>query len=77
VGTFAVASIVAHEFCQRRRVQEIDGMKQAVVLMQELKMKKQKEKEQQKAAQEAARRAEEEEQRRRRNWTNLSNYKFW
>lgn len=76
MGTFAIASIAAHEICQRRRVKEIDGMKQAVELMRELKVKKQKEKEHKKAADEAARQAEEEE-RRRKSWTNLSNYKFW
>lgn len=76
MGTFAIASIVAHELCQRRRVKEIDGMKQAVELMQELKFQKQKEKEQKKAAEEAARLAEAEVQK-RKNWTNLSNYKFW
>ncbi|KAL1967580.1 hypothetical protein VTN77DRAFT_3095 [Rasamsonia byssochlamydoides] len=76
VGTFAVASIVAHEFCQRRRVKELDGMRQAVELMRELKIKKQKEKEQKKAAEEAARQAEEEE-RRRKSWFSLPNYKFW
>jgi len=76
VGTFAIASIVAHELCQRRRVKEINGMKQAVELMQELKIQKQKEKEQKKAAEEAARLAEAEVQK-RKNWTNLSNYKFW
>jgi cytochrome c oxidase assembly protein subunit 20 len=58
-------------------VEEIDGMKQAVELMQELKVKKQKAREQMKASQEAARLAEEEEERRRKSWTNLSNYKFW
>jgi cytochrome c oxidase assembly protein subunit 20 len=51
-------------------------MKQAVELMQELKIQKQKEKEQKKAAEEAARLAEAEVQK-RKNWTNLSNYKFW
>lgn len=63
-----------HEFCQRRRVQELDGMKQAVELMRELKLKKQQEKEKKKA-EEAARAAEEE--RKRKSWFNLSNYKFW
>jgi cytochrome c oxidase assembly protein subunit 20 len=76
VGTFAIASIVAHELCQRRRVKEIDGMKQAVELMRELKVQKQKEKEQKKAVEEAARLAKAEEQK-RKSWTNLSNYKFW
>ncbi|KAL4810078.1 hypothetical protein BDV18DRAFT_130253 [Aspergillus unguis] len=73
VGIFAVTSLAAHEFCQRRRIQELDGMKQAVELMKELKIKKQREKEQQAA--EAARLAEEE--RKRKSWTNLANYKFW
>ncbi|KAF7593431.1 hypothetical protein BBP40_011533 [Aspergillus hancockii] len=74
VGAFAITSLAAHEFCQRRRVQELDGMKQAVELMKELKIKKQQEKEQ-KAAEVAARLAEEE--KKRKSWTNLSNYKFW
>ncbi|OJJ60687.1 hypothetical protein ASPSYDRAFT_29214 [Aspergillus sydowii CBS 593.65] len=73
VGIFAITSLAAHEFCQRRRIQELDGMKQAVELMKELKIKKQREKEQQVA--EAARLAEEE--RKRKSWTNLANYKFW
>ncbi|GIC86873.1 COX20 family protein [Aspergillus udagawae] len=74
VGAFAITSLAAHEFCQRRRVQELDGMKQAVELMKELKLKKQREKEKQ-MAEEAARLAEEE--KKRKSWTNLSNYKFW
>ncbi|RHZ67993.1 hypothetical protein CDV55_103241 [Aspergillus turcosus] len=74
VGAFAITSLAAHEFCQRRRVQELDGMKQAVELMKELKLKKQREKEKQ-IAEEAARLAEEE--KKRKSWTNLSNYKFW
>ncbi|KAA8646061.1 hypothetical protein EYZ11_001953 [Aspergillus tanneri] len=74
VGAFALTSLAAHEFCQRRRVQELDGMKQAVEMMKELKLKKQREKE--KKAEEAARLAEEEEKK-RRSWANLSNYKFW
>ncbi|KAB8228350.1 hypothetical protein ETB97_004404 [Aspergillus alliaceus] len=73
VGAFALTSLAAHEFCQRRRVQELDGMKQAVELMKELKIKKQREKEEKVA--EAARLAEEE--KKRKSWTNLSNYKFW
>ncbi|KAB8203534.1 hypothetical protein F9C07_1309 [Aspergillus flavus] len=73
VGAFALTSLAAHEFCQRRRVQELDGMKQAVELMKELKIKKQREKEE-KAA-EVARLAEEE--KKKKSWTNLSNYKFW
>ncbi|KAL4739497.1 hypothetical protein BDV11DRAFT_116843 [Aspergillus similis] len=73
VGVFAITSLAAHEFCQRRRIQELDGMKQAVEMMKELKLKKQREKEE-KAA-EAARLAEEE--RKRKSWTNLANYKFW
>ncbi|KAL2860763.1 COX20 family protein [Aspergillus lucknowensis] len=73
VGAFAVTSLAAHEFCQRRRIQELDGMKQAVEMMKELKMKRQREKEQQAA--EAARLAEEE--RKRKSWTHLPNYKFW
>ncbi|GAD96819.1 conserved hypothetical protein [Paecilomyces variotii No. 5] len=73
VGSFAVISIAAYELCQRQRVKEIDGMKQAVEMMKELKLKKQREKEQ-KQAEEAARL---EEERRRKSWTNLSNYKFW
>ncbi|KAE8153941.1 hypothetical protein BDV25DRAFT_5236 [Aspergillus avenaceus] len=73
VGAFALTSLAAHEFCQRRRVQELDGMKQAVELMKELKVKKQREKEQK--VEEAARLAEEE--KKRKSWTNMSNYKFW
>lgn len=73
VGSFAAASIATYEFCQRRRRKELDGMKQAVDLMKEVKLKKQREKE--KAAEEAARQAEEE--KKRKSWTNLSNYKFW
>ncbi|KAL4931233.1 uncharacterized protein BDV17DRAFT_289215 [Aspergillus undulatus] len=73
VGAFAVTSLASHEFCRRRRLQELDGMKQAVEMMGQLKLKKQREKEEQAA--EAARLAEEE--RKRKSWTNLSNYKFW
>ncbi|RAK99870.1 cytochrome oxidase biogenesis protein, Cox20 subunit [Aspergillus ibericus CBS 121593] len=73
VGAFAITALAAHEFCQRRRVEELDGMKQAVELMKELKLKRQREKEQK--IEEAARLAEEE--RKRKSWTNLSNYKFW
>ncbi|PYI07504.1 cytochrome oxidase biogenesis protein, Cox20 subunit [Aspergillus sclerotiicarbonarius CBS 121057] len=73
VGAFAITALAAHEFCQRRRVEELDGMKQAVELMKELKLKRQREKEQK--IEEAARLAEEE--RRRKSWTNPSNYKFW
>ncbi|ODM19062.1 hypothetical protein SI65_05679 [Aspergillus cristatus] len=73
VGTFAITSLGSHEFCQRRRVQELDGMKQAVELMHQLKVKKQREKEQK--LEEAARLAEED--KRRKSWTNPSNYKFW
>ncbi|KAL2223206.1 hypothetical protein M432DRAFT_635834 [Thermoascus aurantiacus ATCC 26904] len=76
VGAFAVASIGMHEFCQQRRVKELDGMKQAVELMRELKLKKQQEREKKKAEEEAAARAAEEE-RKRKSWFNLSNYKFW
>ncbi|KKZ59833.1 hypothetical protein EMCG_05362 [[Emmonsia] crescens] len=76
VGTFAVASIGMFEFCQRRRVQERDGMKEAVELMRELKIKKLQERERAKAEAEAAAAAAEEE-RRRKSWTKLSNYKFW
>ena len=73
VGAFAITALASHEFCQRRRLQELDGMKQAVELMQELKVKKQREKETKMA--EAALAAEEERQ--RKSLTNLSNYKFW
>lgn len=73
VGSFAITSIASHELCQRRRVEELDGMKQAAEMMQQLKVKKQREKEQK--LQEAARLAEEE--KRRKSWTNPSNYKFW
>lgn len=74
VGTFALASLISHEFCQRQRVKELDGMKQAVELMRELKIKKQKDEERMKLAKEAARL---EEEKKRKSWTNLSNYKFW
>lgn len=73
VGTFAVVSIGAYEFCQRRRRQELEGMKQAVQMMAEIKKKKQKEAEEAKAA----RAAQEEEERRKKSWWNLANYKFW
>ncbi|KKK16381.1 hypothetical protein P175DRAFT_0486946 [Aspergillus ochraceoroseus IBT 24754] len=73
VGAFAITSLAAHEFCQRRRVQELDGMKQAVEMMKELKLKRQREKDDRAA--EAARL--EEEERKRKSWTNLANYKFW
>ncbi|KAI9929219.1 hypothetical protein MW887_001627 [Aspergillus wentii] len=73
VGAFALTSLAAHEFCQRRRIQELDGMKQAVELMQQLKVKKQQEKE--KKIEEAARAAEEE--KKQKSWSNPSNYKFW
>ncbi|EEH49018.1 uncharacterized protein PADG_05097 [Paracoccidioides brasiliensis Pb18] len=75
VGTFAIASIGMFEFCQRRRVQERNGMKEAVELMRELKIKKQQERERAKAETEAVAAAEE--ARRRKSWTNWLNYKFW
>jgi cytochrome c oxidase assembly protein subunit 20 len=77
VGVFALASIIAHEFCQRRRVRELDGIKKAMEMMRELKIQKQKEKEQEQAAKEAACLAKEEGERGRKIWTNLSSYKFW
>ena len=73
VGAFAVTSLASHEFCQRRRTEELDGMKQAMELMQQLKVKKQREKEQK--LEEGARLAEEE--RKRKSWVNPSIYKFW
>ncbi|KAH8693015.1 hypothetical protein BGW36DRAFT_302255 [Talaromyces proteolyticus] len=73
VGTFAITSIISYEFCQRRRVNEVKGMKEAVELMQQLKVKKEKETEQLKAAREAEAATE----RKQKSWTNLSNYKFW
>lgn len=73
VGTFALTSLASHEFCQRRRVQELDGMKEAAELMQQLRVKRQRQKEQK--LEEAARLAEDE--KRRKSWTNLSSYKFW
>ncbi|KAG5297339.1 DUF3767 superfamily domain-containing protein [Histoplasma ohiense] len=76
VGTFTVTSIAMYEFCQRRRVQERDGMKEAVELMRDLKIKKLRERERAKADAEAAAAAAEE-KRRSKSWTNLSNYKFW
>ncbi|PGH18661.1 hypothetical protein AJ80_04409 [Polytolypa hystricis UAMH7299] len=76
VGSFAVASLITHEICQRQRVIERDGMREAVELMKELKLKKQQERDEaRKAAVEAARLADEERQ--RKSWTKLSNYKFW
>ncbi len=51
-------------------------MKEAVQLMNDLKIKKQEERElAQMAREEAARAAEEE--RKRKSWTNITNYKFW
>lgn len=73
VGAFAVTTLAAFEFCRRRRILERAGMKEAVEMMQELKLKKQREKEM--AAEEAARLALEE--RKKKSWTNLSGYKFW
>ncbi|KAI1957402.1 hypothetical protein LOZ58_005772 [Ophidiomyces ophidiicola] len=75
VGAFALASILTHQVCQRQRAIEMDGMKEAVKLMRDLKIKKQKEQAEAKKAQEEARLAEEE--RKRKSWTHLSNYKFW
>jgi cytochrome c oxidase assembly protein subunit 20 len=75
VASFAIASFATHEFCQRRRVKELNGMKEAVELMRDLKVKKQQEREQAKKAHEEAVRLEEE--RRKKSWLNLSNYKFW
>jgi cytochrome c oxidase assembly protein subunit 20 len=76
VGSFALASIAAHEFCRRRRAKELSGIKEAVDLMNDLKIKKKKERELASKAQEEAARAAEEE-RQRKSWTNLANYKFW
>lgn len=73
VGVFAVTSLAAYEFCRRRRIEELHGMKQAVELMKELKEKKQRDKE--KAIEDAAKHAELERQ--KKSWTNPSNYKFW
>lgn len=72
VGVFAITSLAAYEFCRRRRIEELDGMKQAVELMQALKFKKQQEKE--KVAEEAMRARVAEE---KKSWTKISNYKFW
>lgn len=76
MGSFAVVSIAAHQFCERRRIQERDGMREAVEMMRDLKLKKQKEREAARKAEEEATKLAEEE-RRRKSWTNLSNYKFW
>ncbi|KAL4908059.1 hypothetical protein BDW74DRAFT_115371 [Aspergillus multicolor] len=67
-GAFVVTALASFEFCRYSRIQELDNMKQAVQMMQELKLKKQREKEE-RAAAEAARLAEEE--RKRKSW------KFW
>ncbi|WEW60497.1 hypothetical protein PRK78_005984 [Emydomyces testavorans] len=75
VGSFALVSILTHQYCQRQRVKEMDGMKEAVQLMRELKSKKQKEQAEAKRKQEEEARLIEE--RKRKSWTNLSNYKFW
>lgn len=75
VASFAVASFVTHEFCQRRRVKELSGMKEAVELMRDLKVKKHQEREEARKAQEEAARLEEE--RKRKSWLHLPNYKFW
>lgn len=69
---FALASLISHEFCQNRRIKELDGMKQAVELMRELKVKKQRDEERMRLAKEAV-----QEEKKRRSWTNISNYKFW
>ncbi|KAK2878135.1 hypothetical protein FQN49_001110 [Arthroderma sp. PD_2] len=76
VGSFAIVSLAAHEYCQRQRAIEREGMKEAAELMRELKLRKQKEKDAARKVheEEVARKAEEA---RRRSWTNLSNYKFW
>ncbi|DAA75034.1 TPA_exp: Cytochrome c oxidase protein 20, mitochondrial [Trichophyton benhamiae CBS 112371] len=76
VGSFALVSLAAHEYCQRQRAIEREGMKEAAELMRELKLKKQKEREAARKLheEEEARKAEEA---RRKSWTNLSNYKFW
>lgn len=75
VGSFAIASIATHQYCQRQRSKEMDGMKEAVQLMRELKIKKQREQAEAKRKQEEQARLEEE--RKRKSWTNLENYKFW
>ncbi|EEQ30588.1 hypothetical protein McanMca71_000712 [Microsporum canis] len=76
VGSFAIVSLAAHEYCQRQRAIEREGMKEAAELMRELKLRKQKERDAARKLQEEeeARKAEEA---RRRSWTNPSNYKFW
>lgn len=73
VGAFALTSLISHELCQRQRVNEMQGMAEAVKLMHDLKVKKEKETEQLKTAREA----EQEAERKRKSWTNPSNYKFW
>ncbi|KAM5475937.1 hypothetical protein MauCBS54593_000619 [Microsporum audouinii] len=76
VGSFAIVSLAVHEYCQRQRAIEREGMKEAAELMRELKLRKQKERDAARKLQEEeeARKAEEA---RRRSWTNPSNYKFW
>lgn len=76
VGSFAVASIAVHEICQRQRVKELDGMKEAVHLMRDLQTKKQKEQGNLIKEREAAAKLAEEKQK-QKSWTNLSSYKFW
>lgn len=74
VYSFAATCIISFELCQRRRREELDGMKQAVEMMREIHLKRQREKEQ-KSEEVAAMHAEEE--KKRKSWTNPSNYKFW
>ena len=76
VYTCAATSLVSYELCRRRRLEEIDGMKQAVDMMREIQLKKQREKEQKTAGQQAAA-LHADEQKRRKSWTDLSSYKFW
>ncbi|OJJ51409.1 hypothetical protein ASPZODRAFT_12235 [Penicilliopsis zonata CBS 506.65] len=77
VGSGLATATTSYYFCQRRRQQELSGMKEAVDLMRDIKLKRQREKDQKKAEEEAAAARLAEEERRRKSWTNLANYKFW
>ena len=73
VYTFAATSVISFELCQRRRREEMDGMKRALDMMREIQSRKQRDKDQKKASEAVAA----EEERKRKDWTNIANYKFW
>ena len=74
VGTFVGLSFVMYEVCQLRRHREMDGMRQAIQIMDQ---KKSEREENVRLAREARRKAKEEEEQRESDKRNNSGWKFW